>query len=147
MTEPWSEDLAFQTLARKIADGVLWAINSGERISRVGRFDPRCMCPLGAVMAATLGEDRPRALHYPGPRLFLDWLTRQGKRAKSKAVLPDAQMVWAFIHGFEQGRESLSEIGAVRASGRLGIVYRERMRRRAKGRWRPDKLTPQSGLR
>lgn len=119
--QPWPEDLAFQTLARKVADGVLWAVNTGQRITP-SRLTDNCMCPLGA----TIIKDRRGGPSHPGAHAFLSAISRRISLADSDTVLPDAQMIWAFIAGFESGAESISSIDAVRASARLGLWYRKR---------------------
>jgi hypothetical protein len=118
----WPEDPAFQTFARKVADGVLWAINTGQRISSMRTFvtGHPCMCPLGA----TLIKDSPRASSHPAAPAFVTALSRRVALWDSTTALPDERMVWAFIRGFEHGEPSVSSVAAVEASGRLGVVYR-----------------------
>jgi hypothetical protein len=121
----WPEDPAFQTFARKVADGVLWAINTGQRISDLRTelkhsLPNNCMCPLGA----TLIKDDPRASSHPGAPRFVAALSRRMALWDSTTALPDERMVWAFIRGFEHGEPSVSSVTAVEASGRLGVVYR-----------------------
>lgn len=126
----WPEDPAFQTLARAVADGVTLAINHGLRITCSRRSD-LCCCPLGAV---GLSRGRQHSSH-PSAYNFLSALSRRVALFDSDTVLPDEQMVWAFIGGFEEGRESPSPNFAVQASAELGIVYRKRFEGQGAARW------------
>lgn len=126
---PWPEDKAFQTLARRVADGMLWAALTGQRVT-AERMGQNCMCPLGA----TLLKDNRRASGHPGADHFITMLSRRVPLWDSDTVLPDEQMVWAFIAGFEEGQCSTSRNPAVEASGRLGIEYRKRFLRKGEER-------------
>lgn len=126
--EPWPEDPAFRMLARRVRDGVMLARHMGMVISR--DRGSGCCCPLGAALL--LGP-RSRVSSHPGPSWFLG-LTPRG--AAEEAV-PDEAMLWAFICGFEEGIESASHNYAVKAAGRLGIVYRERYLKKRSKRFDP----------
>ena len=126
----WPEDKAFQTFARKVADGALWAKLTKQTISEF-RSGPTCMCPLGAAIV----KDNPRASHHPGAVHFITMLARRVPLWDSDTVLPDERMVWAFIAGFEEGQVSASRVPAVEASGRLGIEYRRRFLRKGEERY------------
>lgn len=126
----WPEDPAFRTLARAVADGVTIALNGGLRITRARRSD-LCCCPLGAVL---ISRGRQHSTH-PGASAFLSVLSRSVALFDTETVLPDERMVWAFIGGFEEGRESPSPNFAVQASAELGIVYRKRFEGQGPARW------------
>lgn len=117
---PWPSDLAFRYLASAVSDGVTYAVNSGMRISE--RRGINCCCPLGAALLLT-GK---REASHPGAAHFLNVLSRRVALWDSDTVLPDGQMVWAFIAAFEVGSVSTSLITTVEASSRLGIWYRKR---------------------
>lgn len=124
----YSADLGFLTFARKVEDGVLWAVNTGHRI-HARRLDALCMCPLGATLCSL----NPRHPQHPGAEIFLNVLSRSVALSDSSTVLPDQRMVWAFIRGFE-GIDLYSRGDTARACQALGRVYRERFVPRAERR-------------
>lgn len=118
LASPWPEDLAFRYLASVVRDGVTYAVNSGMRIT--ARRGVNCCCPLGAALLLT-GK---REASHPGAPSFLSVLSRRVALWDSETVLPDEQMVWAFVAGFDVGQVSTSFNTAVEGASRLGIWYR-----------------------
>lgn len=136
-TPYWPNDLAFLALARVVSDGVTYAINSGFKISQRRGID--CYCPLGAALLLT-GK---REASHPGASHFLNILSRRVALWDSETVLPDEQMVWAFIAAFEEGKVSTSYVVAVEGASRLGIWYRKHFLSLKEAPYRPpgQKLT------
>ncbi len=117
-----------QALARKVRDGVMGARAQGFSIALTR--GPNCCCPLGATLLL-LG--RARLASHPAASFFLCQLWREA----GADLIPDEQMVWAFIAGFEEGVESRSHVDAIRASGRLGLEYRARYLKKKAARHDP----------
>ncbi len=117
--EPWPEDLAFQTLARKVRDGVMLVEHQGEKIAASRGVG--CCCPLGAALRL---QSTKRAASHPGASAFVHALVYGADLDLTVEAIPDEKMIWAFIAGFEAGMESKSDNYAVRAAGRLGLEYR-----------------------
>lgn len=135
MTETvWPEDGAFRALARKVADGVTFALNTGYAI---GPPKAGHACPLGAVLVM----DHPswRAPLRPAPVTFLsNAVFRLGEDTQR----PSTALVEAFVRGFECGVGALNARADLRAAGELGLWYRRRLLKQ--GPLRITRDTPRS---
>jgi hypothetical protein len=104
MTQQWPTDPQFQAFARKLADAVTVAINSGETVSSE---DHHCHCPLGCLPASH--EPRPFPLHFK----------EDGFLGIGRSNL------WRFVRGFDGGVE-VSVNDERSPYYRLGCAYRVR---------------------
>ena len=92
-----------QIKAAKIADAVLWAVNSGRKVVPMGfKSDGSCCCPLGAVRLSPSTKGLMLKMAYP---------------SGNSADMTESETEH-FIRAFDNGIETIS------FWSHLGILYR-----------------------